>query len=645
MSTGQTTYWERANELVRENLDEMNNRADQSLGTANGIIDRLGNLGNFQPIGEAPQFNQQPPGDPNVAEPALPANPTFSSIEFQLPAFELIDFGVDDILNSDNLGNIGGSFNLALPFTITPPDEPVINDPGAAPTAPTNLPEITPPSFDPDAYAFPSPPEYLAISVPEFVAPEVEDFTDAAPDFLDTPPNARLDWIYAPYEGELLESLASKIREMMAGGLGLAPEIEQAQWDRGRSREEMQAHKAVDEAFSTYSSRGFTMPQGMLETAVRAARENAEMKVSELNREITIKAAELRVENVRIAVERGITLETALIQQHESMQRLSFETAKATSDSLIASYNLLVSAYDVRSKVFASKLEAWKAKITLVTQRIEAYKARIDAEQAKAGVNAEMTRAFAAQVNAVSEKVGVFKALVEAEQAKAQIVRAQLEAYQSEVQAYSERVKVSIIDYQRYEAAARVEGTKSEANAAYVRAFSETLQAQNAAINAKARAIEAKVSALQGSVSKYQALIEAERARVGAQSTRIQSEAQVYSAQVGAYSARVGLYGQQLQVQSQRISDNLRNALAFYEVQVRQFDAQQTRLIEAARIQSEAVRAAGQMAAQLAAGAMAAINVGANLSGSAGTSESSSRSVSYSYNYNADPEDGAFPSV
>ncbi|MGL6290150.1 MAG: hypothetical protein ACRC2H_05645 [Silanimonas sp.] len=645
MSTGDQTYWERANELVRENLDEMNNRADQSLGTANAIINQLGRLGNFQPIGEAPRFSQTEPQEPSAREPALPTNPTFSSIEFQLPAFELIDFNVDDLLNTDNLGNIGGNFNLQLPFQITPPDEPVIVDAGAAPSSPTNLPEVMTPSFDPEAYEFPAPPAYLSISVPEFVDTEVEDFTDAAPDFTDTPPDARLNWSYTPYEGLMLDALSAKVSEMLAGGLGLAPEIEQAQWDRARSREEMQGQKTVDEAFATFDGRGFSMPPGMLAKAVRVAREATGMRVSELNREITIKSAELRVENVRVALERGIALESTLIQQHEAMQRLSFETAKATSDSLIASYNLLVSAYDVRSKVFASKLEAWKAKITLVTQRIEAYKARVDAEQAKAGVNSEMTRAFTAQVQAVSEKIGVFKALVEAEQAKAQIIRARLEAYQSEVQAYTERVKVSFIDYQRYEAAARVEGTKAEANAAFVRAFAETLQAQNAAINAKARAIEAKVQALQGSVAKYQALIEAERARVGAQSTRIQSEATVYSAQVGAFNAQVGLYGQQIQVQSQRISDNLRNALAFYEVQVRQFDAQQTRLIETARLQSEAVRAAGQMAAQLAAGAMAAINVGANLSGSAGVSDSKSRSVSYSYNYNADPEDGSFPAV
>lgn len=636
MAQGGPSYWQQARDIVDDNLRDMNDRADGSLATANSIIQELASLSSFNLNSPPPQFTGGPTTTLTVTRPARPVAPEFSAVSYSPPSWEQLSVDVDDILGSQILQELAGDFDLDLPFTITPPRDPVIGPGSPAPTPPQNLPTINLPAFDPNAYLFPSPPDYLTISVPEAPTVNLQPFDAQAPTFNETPPDTRIAFEYEAYESVLLDALKAKVQEMLAGGIGLPESVEQGLYDRAREREDQASAKAVDEAFETFASRGFSMPPGMLAKQVNAAIEDNRLKSQGHNRDVLIEAAKWRIENVRAALERGVALEAALIQQHDSMMRLTFEAAKANSDAAVARFNLLVSAYDVAGRVFQIRLSAWEANLKLEVEKLNAFRARVEAEQAKAGVNEALARAYTAAVNAVAEKIGVFKALTDAELGKAQIIRALLEAYAEELRAHTEGEKLRYIDYQRYESAARVEGAKASVNEAYARAFAETLNAQTSAVNAKARAIEARTSAIGASAEKFRALVQGESSKVAAEAQRIGAQAQVFSAQTGMFSAEAGLYTSELGVESQRLSDALRNALAYYEINVRQFDAQQTRLIEAARLQSEAIRAAGQMAAQLAAGAMAAINVGANLSGNASSTDSFSYNLSKSIVYDGE---------
>lgn len=630
------TYWQQARDIVDVNLRDMNDRADASLATANGIIQQLASLSSFALNAPPPQFTAGASPPIVTRRPTQPAVPQFASVTYTPPPWEELRVDVDDILGSQLLQELAGDFDLELPFTITPPDDPTIGPGRPAPTPPQNLPTINLPVFNPNDYLFPPAPDYIPIDIPAAPTINLQPFTETPPTFTETPPDTRITFEYEAYESVLLDALKAKVQEMMAGGIGLPESVEQGLYDRAREREDQASAKAVDEAFETFASRGFSMPPGMLAKQVNAAIEDNRLKAQGHNREVLIEAAKWRIENVRVALERGVAIEAALIQQHDSMMRLTFEAAKANSDAAVARFNLLVSAYDVAARVFQLRLTAWEAGLKLEIEKLNAYRAQVEAEQAKAQVNEALARAYTAAVNVVSEKVGVFRALTDAELGKAQIIRALLEAYAEEVRAHTAGEQLRYIDFQRYEAATRVEAAKAQVNEAYARAFAETLQAQTSAVNAKARAIEARSSALGASAQKFQALIQGEASKVSAEAQRIGAQAQVFGAQTGMFSAEAGLYTAELGVESQRIADALRNALAYYEINVRQFDAQQTRLIEAARLQSEAIRAAGQMAAQLAAGAMAAINVGANLSGNASSTDSFSYNLSKSIAYDGE---------
>jgi hypothetical protein len=632
------TYWQQVNGLVGSNLDTMNQRADAALTTANQIISALASL-QFQLDGNAPRYNGNYGGNPGTAEATKPAEPEFDVPTFDLPDWQLVNVNADDLLQ----GLPGLQDVPDPPLTLTPPDAPVRGPVGALPERPTGLPDINIPEFDASQYVFPDPPQYLQIDVPNAPVVALDPFTDQAPDFNETPPDTRINFEPESYGSVLLDLLRAKVEEMLAGGIGLPDSVEQGLYDRARARDDMASAKAVDEAFDAFAARGFSLPPGALVKQVNATIEDNRLKSQAHTRDVLIEAAKWRIENVRAALERGTAIEGQLIQSHDTLQRLSFDALKAHADAEVARFNLLVSAYDVRARVFATRLQQWEAGLRLVIERVNLFKAQVDAEKAKADVNESMTRAYVAQVQAITERINVFRAQVDGEVAKANVIRSLLEAYGSEVTAYRTQVEASLIDFQRYEAQARVEVAKGGINEAYLRAFGETLGAQNTIVNAKARAIEVRLAAINASSDKFRSLVQGESAESAAVAQIEALKAQIYGAQTGMYSADVSLAVENRRLEQQRISDVIRNTLANHEINVRQFDAQQARLIEVARLQSEAIRAAGQQAAQLAAGAMAAINVGANLSGSTSDSTSFSQSFSKSINYSYDAEDGPPP--
>ena len=639
----QPNYWQQVNGLVGSNLSQMNDRADNALAQAQSIIRGLTSLQYGFPE-RPPTYTGDFGAPPQSVSVDRPTAPGFTYPDFNLPNWEEIEINLANLLEG-----IPTDWNIPQPAQLNYPREPTQGPIGPLPEKPTNLPEINPPEFNPADYVFPDPPTYIEINVPEAPSIELTAFTDNPPDFNEAPPDTRINFTPEQYDSILLSALKAKVQEMLAGGIGLPDAVEQGLYDRARARDDMAAAKAVDEAFDAFAARGFTLPPGTLLKQVNAVIEENRLKSQAHTRDVLIEAAKWRIENVRAALERGVAIEAQLIQSHDNMQRLSLEALKAHADSEVARYNLLVSAYDVRSKVFATRLQAWEAGIKLVVERVNAYRARVDAERAKADVNEAMTRAYVAQIQSVTERIGIFRARVEAEVAKGNIVRALLEAYGEETRAYQAQVQASLIDFQRYEAAARVEVAKGGINEAYLRAFAETMQAQGNIVNAKARAIEVQLGAINAANEKFRALVQGESAKVSTIAQIEGLKAQVFGTQAQLYGSDVNLASEHARLEQQRIADTLRNALANHEINVKQYDAQMSRLIEIGRLQSESIRAAGQSASQLAAGAMAAINVGANLSGNTSSSDSFSTSYAESYsrsksiNYTYDAEDGPPP--
>lgn len=103
-------------------------------------------------------------------------------------------------------------------------------------------------------------------------------------------------------------------KAILTGGTGIPAAIENAIWERARSREMIDARMLEQEALNAFASRGFSMPPGALAGRLLEVRQNATNKSSTISRDVAIKQAELEIENIKFALDEGLKVRMGVIQ-------------------------------------------------------------------------------------------------------------------------------------------------------------------------------------------------------------------------------------------------------------------------------------------------------------------------------------------
>lgn len=629
MSGNGVNYYDRPYTIVNAEINDMAARADAGIATANAVISQLASI-DLDIMERPPTYSGGTIGAVPASTVAAPDPTKFGDIgDFNDPGFEELDIAADDI--DIDVGNFIAPYALQRPQSPGPIDtsgEPVKPDFGTAVV----------PEFDVDT-TVPPLQALDEIVVPEFEIPTMPTFTSVAPEYSIAPPVTELQWTEPTYASELLDDVRSRVSTMLQGGTGLPAAIEQALFGRARSREDVLALKSEQDAFEAYAAKGFAMPPGMLVKQVQAIQEDNRLKTSAINRDILIKATDVEIENLRFAVGQGIALEQLLINAFQNAAQRAFEAARfrveadiRLHDSMVAAFNARMQAHQIEAQVFEARIRGEVAKLDAQRLRLEGLRVRGELNQQKVAI-------FNAMIEAVKNRIQAFTARMEGVKAQSDIIRGNIEAYRADVSAYSEKLQARKVAFDAYETAARVEAAMAQGNESAARAFAATVQAQEARANVRIQVIRARIEALQTAVQKYLARVQGEQASISAQRDAITATAAAYSAEMQRVSAEIGrdTAGRQLEISRQEAM--LRNGLAYYEIQIREYDAMMTRIIESARVQVSALDSAGRSASQLAAGAMAAINVSASLSGSANVSDSFSYGQSKTVTWSLDGED------
>lgn len=624
-------YFDRPASAVESNLSTMNARADEAIAEAQDAIDRLADI-QFEPEAGLPQITLPPIEIPApISEPQPPGTDSFGHLYApSTPTF--VDYGDAADLNSilSDLAAIGpfdpqsGSVNMpARPAPIDSsgmPTRPVINDvvlPDAPADQPLDMAELIP------------------IVVPEFLFPTLPAFDGTEPTFDEPRPSTELVFAEPEYDTPLLDETIAKVREWLQGGTGLPPEVQQALFDAARTRESQTALEAVQAAFDTFAGRGFSMPPGMLAEQVNVALEKSRLAQNTLEREQMSKAAQWEIENLRVAVERGIALETVLIGQFNNAAQRSFEAAKVRLDADVNLFNAMVGLYNARSTAYQTAAQVFKIRIEAEMMKLDVFKAQIEGEKVKGELNDQMVRVYESRIKAVNMLIEVYKGRMEGARVQSEIEKTKIEAYRADVAAYGEKLEAEKKRFDAYEAEVRGESAKASSLEAEARAYAATVGAQEAKANVKIKYLDGRIAGLRAGTEKYAADIDLERLQVTASLGEIQARTAAFSADVGRYTAEISGANESMRTELMVSESRLRTNLAYYEAQIKQYDARLGRLLQQSTLIVESLRSAGQFTSALAQGAMSAIHVQASMSGSGSVSDSSSyqRSFQEIHNY------------
>ena len=553
----QTNYYDRPYDLVLAAWDKMENRANQSFSTAHDVMATLSNY--HIDVG-------------SVVAPTAPV------IDISLPQMDAPTASVVDPARLNDLTvAVENIPDYAEPTWedgsawVTPIDD--ITVPTFTPTVQITLPATPAPI---DRSGKPSRPDYSFDALPLFQG--------VRPTFNTLPPDAVLHWANGTYTTQLLDSLSSRVQAMLMGGTGLPPAIEAALFERARGRESLAALEAINTAFDTFAGRGFTMPPGMLVAQINTATQENQLKTGAINRDILVQASQMEIENLRQAIQTGLTLESALMNLFQAMQSLTLDAAKAQQNAEISLYNAAVTVFNAYQNAYQTDASVFKEQTAAVLDTI----------------------------------------------------RAKLDTWNKELDGWIKDIdaqKISTIDI--YEAMLRGEAIKGQLIGTEVQAFTAGLDGIKTRTNIKQINIESRLKALSVSTEKYTAQAQSARSKIESTSqiatANLNAMANVLSSETGRFQAETGFNSTKAELSLKGQEAQTRLYMAEFEILVREFDQAQARLIEQAKIVQGSIEAAGQMAAQLAAGTTAAQHASASMSGNAGISSSYGYSETHSY--------------
>lgn len=611
----------RAGEIAGSAWDSYSEYADTAFHNALEYIDALaGKVLTLQPVDTDINFDMDNVRLSPYEMPEPPDVPDMTYVEPTSPTDLTVDTSFDyTFLAPPDYDVVRPTLDLPTPpdaLTADAPDTPPEITDVVVPDAPSiTLPDV--PVLN--TITLPDPPDDLLI--PEW---DVDD-----PVFSAIAPVGDFSWTESPYTSDLLDATRDKITEWLAGGTGLPDFVWNLIWDRVARGNQKLARRAEMEATEEWSARGFFAPTGALNAALRRARQDAFDLDAEKLREIAIESAKMEVENLRFAVSQGISLEGQLITLHSQSAQRALEAEKATFDVAIALFNAQVSLYNAQIQGFVAKAQVYKSRIEAAMLYLEAYKTQLEGQKLIGDLNVQQVQIYTAELDAVTKQIEVYKAQLDGVRAQVDVDRNRIEAFRALVQAYGERVQAKQLEYQGYSTQIQGELAKMQIYQSETNAFASRMNGYVASQQAQNTFLQGQISIKDFEIKRFTAFLEKYKAEVLAESERIKSLATSYDGQAKVYQAQGEVEKTRASVDDRRFDLALQEGKARADLRVKEVELTIQQLLRLLQLEIEADRTVLSTSAQLAAAAMSAVNISAQVSEQAQLSSSCQETYSF----------------
>ena len=547
--------------LINDARGYANGIVDDAAAALEGADDLIRQIGfvvpNFYPV----DLPDAPPASIN------PTIPTLDTVTLDLPPEP------DDILLFQDISPIE---------TGTAPILTAVSPTVTMPTAPNQLAEFTQaaPAINTDL-VFPEPPSELTnplisapvlvdrdepdkpqVMLPSFDAVAPVDTTTAPTDLQATFENAyqgvapstiaMMDGYvdamltkFNPRFHEQMGRIETQLATYLEGGTGLNPAVENAIYERSKTKSNAESLRVQRANWSDAAARGFTLPTGALMSANRQTRQAAADNNAQAAREIVVMQAEYEQKNLQFAVTQSQnmrqTMLSAALGYHQNLISINgqaIDYAKYVVGMLIEVYNTAVKAYGLKLDAYRAEAAVYETRLKSALAGIELYKVEIDALQALTQVDKSKVDVYRARIDSLGAYANVYRAQIEAVQGRASLEKMKLEVFQTQVETYRAQVQGKNAEWQGYSAA--IEG--------------ET---------ARVKIFESQVNAYQAEVQGYKTRIEAQGEVVRSQALTNKARADQYSTRWTTYQTVVGARGDVAKIRL----DNQRQLITAFQAQ------------------------------------------------------------------------------
>ncbi len=347
----------------------------------------------------------------------------------------------------------------------------------------------------------------------------------AAPEFIamvNGHVDAQLAKLNPQYHAQMAR-IETQLAAYMDGGTGLNPAVENAIYERARSKNNAESRRVRDQAWGDAAARGFTLPTGALMAASQQARQAAADNNAAAAREIVVMQAEYEQKNLQFAVTTSVGLRMAMVNATLSyMQNLgtlngqALDYAKSILGAVVEMYNTQVKVYMTRLEGYKTEAAVFETLMRGALAGVEVYKAEVDALRALTQVDQAKIDVYRARIDVLTAASNMYKTQVDAVVSKASLEKLKIDVFQAQVQAFQAQVQAKNSEWQGYSAAIGGEEAKSRVFNSQVQAYGAQVQGYKATIDAKAEAVRAQATTndararqFTATMSGYQTIVQA----------------------------------------------------------------------------------------------------------------------------------------
>lgn len=586
------------------------------------VVDQLGGLDNtgISPV----EFNITFDFDGQLTPFRRPDTPTLDANAFQLqapgdvappPTFTAapIDGTLPPELTADaptlTFGPKPDRPNITVPRA---PDDPEPMDMPVAPN--TTLPEL---------------PTFEQLNLPTLPDIDLPDFTSQLPQLVEPPFDDNWTFQPQPYVSQLKDQLFGTIEMMLQAKAALPEAIEAAIFQKGRSRQEIETGREVDQALAEFSARGWNQPNGILTAQVRDIRQRGQDRIAEFNRDAVIKQFEETLANLRLALAQGAALEGVYINLHVEEQRFALEAARFAREATMAVLQYRLSVFQTRMQGYQIEAQVLRDRIQSELAKIEIFKAQLDGERLRGEINEQRVRLYAEQIRAVNLLADFYRTQVEAVKAKADVQRLVFDRYKVAMDGFDSRWRAYVSEWQGYSAGIEGEGKRADLYRTLTDAQAKRVDAWATGENLKiererlrTQQFGQQLSAWQALIAKRESDLSAERARLAAVSSLVDAQARLYSASASVEQSASAASDRSFEL-------GLARSRAQMEAGAKNADL----MLQQAKFLTDQLLSVNdtklKVGAQLTAASWSAVNYSAGVSASVGQSTSCSQNFSF----------------
>ena len=622
-----------ANTLVAERFVYAQKYADDSFNTAIGLMNDFSNIDiGFDWTPQPPADTEFPPGLEGLS-PVDPPVPAINPIEVVRPEFP---YSAPNPLWSPIISDPIPGWDVEMPnfFIPAPPDTEV---PGFTAQPPPEA-SITIPGWDgPELPPLPQikeilPPDELIFNMPTFEGKlPVDDLT---------PPDLLYSWNEAEYNSDVLEALKIKVRDgIVNGGTGIAPEIEQAIYDRAASRLDVELQKAENLASNDFASKGARLPQGALIGRLQETALQNILAREDLTRDVMIKSADQAYQYSTFIIEKGLALEHEAMTLINNVQQRAFDASKFTIEAAIKIFESKVQAYGIKMEAYKVEAQVFEAKIRAEVAKAELYKSIVEGRKISLEMQGILVDLYSKQVDAVETMAKIYAIRMDGAQTEAQIFGIKIEHFKALVDAYTAQVGGVTAEYNLYQAQIAGESEKAKMYAYQADGYKSRVDAYKVKSDIDINNLQAEIDASKNEIEVFVARLEKYKTDVTASVAEAEIQAKAEGLKLDVFTGQIQKFDAVVKAltESYKARTNVDIANAGVDIQYGEILAKLE--LGAKELTSTLARAQAQVAGQLASSALSSVSAGANLGYSQSRSDSTSASASTNIGHNYSDSD------